>query len=59
MISNLTIPPRETKVAEATKLRRAANQTQLKCQNILADRKKKTHKCGKKDNSGGTTAEQK
>lgn len=27
VISNLTIPPRETKVEEATKLRGAANQT--------------------------------
>lgn len=58
MISNLAIPPREAKVADATKLRGAANQTQVKCQNILANRKK-PHKCRKKYNSGGTTAEQK
>lgn len=43
MISNLTIPPRKTKVSEATKLRGAAHQIQLKCQNILASREK-THK---------------
>lgn len=41
----LVIPPRETipaKFAEATKLRGAASQSQLKYQHFLANRKKKT-----------------
>lgn len=54
------IPPRETipaKFAEATKLRGAASQSQLKYQNFLANRKKKTD--WKKDNSVRTRAGQK